>query len=78
VRAGPPERSVPAELVEPLTDRELALLRLLPGRLTQREIGDALHLSMNTVKTHIRNIYRKLAVSSRDEAVEVARSVGLL
>ncbi|MDJ0770109.1 MAG: LuxR C-terminal-related transcriptional regulator [Ilumatobacter sp.] len=66
------------ELVEDLTDRELAVLRLLPGRLTQREIGGALHLSMNTVKTHTRNIFRKLSVSSRDEAVEVARSIGLL
>lgn len=73
-----PERVGPTELVEPLTDRELAVLRLLPGRLTQREIGDALYLSMNTVKTHVRNIYRKLAVSSRDEAVEAARSIGLL
>lgn len=65
-------------MVVELTDRELAVLRLLPGRLTQREIGNALYLSMNTVKTHIRNIYGKLAVSSRDEAVEVARSMGLL
>jgi LuxR family maltose regulon positive regulatory protein len=73
-----PERAGRTELVEPLTDREFAVLRLLPGRLTQREIGDALYMSMNTVKTHVRNIYRKLAVSSRDEAVEAARSVGLL
>lgn len=51
---------------------------LLPGRLTQREIGEVLHLSMNTVKTHTRNIFRKLSVSSRDEAVEVARLIGLL
>ena len=74
----PSERARRTDLVEPLTDRELAVLRLLPGRLTQREIGDALYLSMNTVKTHVRNIYRKLAVSSRDEAIEAARSMGLL
>ncbi|MGI9649410.1 MAG: LuxR C-terminal-related transcriptional regulator [Acidimicrobiia bacterium] len=66
------------EIVEELTDRELAVLRLLPSRLTQREIGDALFISMNTVKTHTRNIFRKLSAGSRDEAVEIARSVGLL
>lgn len=36
------------------------------------------HVSMNTVKTHTRNIFRKLSASSRDEAVEMARSLGLL
>ncbi|MCB1016800.1 MAG: hypothetical protein KDB10_17060 [Acidimicrobiales bacterium] len=64
--------------VEALTDRELALLRLLPGDLTQRELGDALHLSFNTVKAYNRQIYRKLGVSSRDQAVAAARAVGLL
>ncbi len=75
---GPSTAARKPDVVVELTDRELAVLRLLPGRLTQREIGNALYLSMNTVKTHIRNIYGKLAVSSRDEAVEVARSMGLL
>lgn len=64
--------------VEELTDREQALLRLLPGDLTQRELGDALHLSFNTVKAYNRQIYRKLGVSSRDEAVASARALGLL
>jgi LuxR family maltose regulon positive regulatory protein len=64
--------------VEELTDREIALLRLLPGELTQRELGDALHMSFNTVKTYNRQIYRKLGVSSRDDAVAAARAAGLL
>ncbi len=64
--------------VEDLTDREMALLRLLPGDLTQRELGDALHMSFNTVKTYNRQIYRKLGVSSRDDAVAAARAAGLL
>ena len=64
--------------VEELTDREMALLRLLPGDLTQRELGDALHMSFNTVKTYNRQIYRKLGVSSRDDAIAAARAAGLL
>lgn len=64
--------------VEELTDREMTLLRLLPGSLNQRELGRALHLSFNTVKTYNRQIYRKLGVTSRDEAVTAARQAGLL
>jgi LuxR family maltose regulon positive regulatory protein len=63
---------------EHLTERELAVLRLLPTGMTQREIGATLFLSENTVKTHTRGIYRKLAASTRDEAVAHARSAGLL
>ena len=61
-----------------LTDRELAVLRLLPTGMTQREIGATLFLSENTVKTHARGIYRKLAAATRDEAVAAARAAGLL
>jgi LuxR family maltose regulon positive regulatory protein len=61
-----------------LTERELSVLRLLPGELSQREIGEALFVSVNTVKSHARSIYRKLQVDSRDEAVTRARSLGLL
>jgi len=61
-----------------LTDRELSVLRLLPGELSQRAIGDALYVSLNTVKSHARSIYRKLGVDTRDEAVARARSLGLL
>ena len=65
-------------IVEELTDRETAILNLLPGEMTQREIGAALHMSFNTVKSYNRQIYRKLGVSSRDEAVEAAKAHGLL
>ena len=61
-----------------LSDRELAVLRLLPAELSLREIGASLYLSLNTVKTHSRSIYRKLDASSRAEAVERGRELGLL
>ncbi|HYN51667.1 MAG TPA: LuxR C-terminal-related transcriptional regulator [Thermoleophilaceae bacterium] len=74
--AATPTRCVPAG--EPLSDRELAVLHLLATELTQREIGRELYLSLNTVKTHARNIFRKLGASSRDDAVSRARHRGLL
>ncbi len=58
--------------------RERELLPLLAGRLSQREIGTVLQLSLNTVKTHGRLLFRKLGVSSRAEAVARARALGLL
>jgi LuxR family transcriptional regulator, maltose regulon positive regulatory protein len=67
-----------APVADELTDRELSVLRLLPTGLSQREIGDALFISLNTVKSHARSIYRKLNVDARDEAVEQARALGLL
>jgi LuxR family maltose regulon positive regulatory protein len=66
----------PAWLV--LSTRERQVLRLLRGRLDNREIGDALYISVNTVKTHLQSIYRKLGVASRREAVERATDLGLL
>ena len=62
----------------PLTDRELAVLRLLPTRLSNQEIGHELYVSPNTVRSHVQAIYRKLEVSSRAEAVTQARQLGLL
>jgi LuxR family transcriptional regulator, maltose regulon positive regulatory protein len=61
-----------------LTDRELTILRLLRTRLSQREIADELFVSVNTVKTHSRAIYRKLGVSSRQEATDRASELELL
>jgi len=71
-------RSGQAFLVEPLTERELEVLAYLPTRLTNAEIGRRSFMSVNTVKTHLRNIYRKLEVGDRDAAVDRARSLGLL
>jgi len=61
-----------------LSDRELSVLRLLTGPMTLREIGSTLYISLNTVKTHARSIYRKLGVSTREEAVTRARELGLV
>ncbi len=61
-----------------LSERELDVLRLLPGRLSQREIAAELYVSFNTVRTHTRVIFRKLGVNSRAEAVTRARELGLL
>lgn len=66
------------QLVEPLTERELALLELLPTRLSNRELATKLYVSVNTVKTHLRNIYRKLGVADRDAAIVTATELGLL
>ena len=73
----PPSAPVlPADLE--LSERELALLRLLAGELSQREIGAQLYISLNTVKGHVRSIFRKLGVRSRPAAVARARELGLL
>ena len=61
-----------------LTRRELELLRELPNLNTVADIAESLHVSTNTVKTHLRGVYRKLGVSTRREAVSEARRVGLL
>jgi LuxR family maltose regulon positive regulatory protein len=63
---------------ERLTERELAVLAVLPAPLSQRELARSLFVSQNTMKTHLRAIYRKLGVDSRDEAVLQARSLGLI
>ena len=68
----------PVQMAAPLTERELAVLRLLPTRLSTREIGRELYVSPNTVRSHVQAIYRKLQVNSRAEAVTTARQLGLL
>lgn len=65
-------------LAEDLTDRERDVLRLLPSRLSLREISGELFVSQNTLKFHLRVIYRKLGVNSRAEAVDAARQLRLL
>jgi LuxR family transcriptional regulator, maltose regulon positive regulatory protein len=68
----------PLPYAEELSDRELAVLRLLRTDLTQREIGEQLYVSFNTVKTHTKSIFRKLDVSTRSDAIVRARDLGLL
>ena len=76
--ADPGSRPAAADSIDELSERELAVLRLLSSQLSLREIGNELYVSKNTMKTHARNIYTKLRVSSREEAVVRAREVGLL
>jgi LuxR family maltose regulon positive regulatory protein len=63
---------------EELTPKEFEVLRLLATRLSRREIGERLFVSLNTVKTHQRAVYRKLSVEHRSAAVSRARELGLL
>ncbi|MEV6971006.1 LuxR C-terminal-related transcriptional regulator [Hamadaea sp. NPDC051192] len=70
--------TVSDRLLEDLTDRELAVLRYLPSLLTVRDVAAELSVSQNTVKTHVRSIYRKLSVGTRRDAVGRARRLGLL
>jgi len=61
-----------------LTDSERAVLCFLPSHMTNEEISQALFLSINTVKTHLRSAYRKLGVGSRRDAIARGRRIGLL
>ena len=65
-------------LAEPLTPAERRVLELLPTHLTDAQMAEQLFVSRNTVKSHIKSVYRKLEVSSRADAVVRAREVGLL
>ena len=77
-RHGRARRTSDRDLVDDLTDRELSVLRYLPSGLSQREIAAELYVSLNTVKTHCRAIYRKLGVDGRKPAVQAAREHDLL
>jgi LuxR family maltose regulon positive regulatory protein len=65
-------------LVEPLTERELEVLRLIVAGLTNAEIAEELFIAVSTVKSHVNHIYGKLGVESRVQAVNRARSLQLL
>ena len=73
-----PASTHPPTLLEPLTARELDVLRLLPTHLSSSEIAAELYVSANTVRSHIKNIYNKLAVHRRSDAVARARELRLL
>jgi LuxR family maltose regulon positive regulatory protein len=66
-------RPAPSQLLEPLSEREAAVLSYLPTMLSNQEIAAELFVSVNTVKTHLRNIYRKLGTSNRRDSVTAAR-----
>jgi LuxR family maltose regulon positive regulatory protein len=70
--------SLARALAEPLSQRELEVLQLIARGLSNREIGGRLFLALDTVKGHNRNIFRKLQVQRRTEAVAIARSLNIL
>jgi LuxR family transcriptional regulator, maltose regulon positive regulatory protein len=65
-------------LADPLTDREIEILSYLPTRFTNTELADRFYVSVNTIKTHIAHIYRKLDVVSRNQAITRAKEIGVL
>jgi LuxR family maltose regulon positive regulatory protein len=65
-------------LVEPISERELTVLRLIAAGLSNREIAQELYVSINTIKTHTKSIYGKLNARNRTQAVNRARELGLL
>jgi LuxR family maltose regulon positive regulatory protein len=80
--AGPASSAAPSSrarsVSEPLSQAETRVLRYLPTGLTMPEIAEQLYLSANTVRTHLRHIYQKLGAHHRAEAVDRARTLGLL
>ena len=68
----------PGSLVETLSKREYEVLLLISQRLSNNEIGDKLFISVGTAKRHLSNIYDKLGVHGRKEAVAKALGLGLL
>jgi LuxR family transcriptional regulator, maltose regulon positive regulatory protein len=72
------EKPATSQLLEPLTEKEREVLGHLAALLTTDEIAGAMFVSVNTVRTHVRNILRKLAASRRNEAVRRARELGII
>jgi LuxR family maltose regulon positive regulatory protein len=73
-----PEGAPAPRAVEKLSGREREVLIHLSELLSTAEIAAEMYLSVNTVKTHLRSIYRKLSVAHRSEAVRCARKLGLI
>ncbi|MCP5032793.1 MAG: hypothetical protein GY939_13405 [Actinomycetia bacterium] len=74
----PDDTPLADDLVEGLTARELDIVQHLPTRLTNQEIANELYVSLNTIKSHLRSIYRKLGVASRNEAIERCRGLNFI
>jgi LuxR family maltose regulon positive regulatory protein len=72
------EGVAPAELLEPLSDREREVLHYLPTIMSNADIAAELFVSVNTVKTHVKSIYRKLGAKRRHDAVRRARQLRLI
>jgi ATP/maltotriose-dependent transcriptional regulator MalT len=72
------DAGVQSVLIEPLSHRELEVLRMLDLGCSNKGIGERLFISENTVKVHLRNVNAKLAVGSRTQAVSAARRLGII
>jgi LuxR family maltose regulon positive regulatory protein len=77
-RTPAPRRNADSSTAFPPSSRELEILRYLATGLSNREIAAELYISLNTMKTHVRSLYRRLGVSSRSQAVAAGRARGLL
>jgi LuxR family maltose regulon positive regulatory protein len=75
---GDAARSMADQIVEPLSEREIEVLRLLAAGLSNRQIAEQLVIGLNTVKSHVHNICGKLGASNRTQAVALARGLGML
>ena len=76
--AGPRTDSEPLPDLDPLSARELEVLRLLPTYRSRKEIAEHLCVSLNTARFHLKNIYNKLGVHSRADAIHRAKELNLL
>jgi LuxR family maltose regulon positive regulatory protein len=74
----PADQAQPRHELDELSNRELIVLRYMVTSMTNQEIADALYLSVNTVKTHIKHVLRKLGASSRTEAATRAHELHYL
>ncbi len=76
--AKPAIKNLKSEITEPLSERELEVLKLLRSELSGPEIARLLVVSLNTLRTHTKNIFAKLGVNNRRAAVRRAEELGLL
>jgi LuxR family maltose regulon positive regulatory protein len=74
----PRRAGIARSIVQPLSAREVTVLRYLSSRLTYEEVASALYVSINTLKSHVKSVYRKLGVTSRAEAVTVGRDLRVI
>jgi LuxR family maltose regulon positive regulatory protein len=77
IPAAPGQATAPL-IVEPLTEREQEVLRHVSRMLSTAEVASEMYISANTVKTHLKSIFRKLATGHRGEAVRRARQLELI
>jgi LuxR family transcriptional regulator, maltose regulon positive regulatory protein len=78
ISAAPAEAEIPEALLEPLTDRELEVMRLIADGLKYEEIAARLFISLNTVRTYVKEIYSKFNVNNRTQAIAIARQHQLI